>query len=374
MLVVKSVDGGTGKFVEDFQKISNFFDDFKVEIKTLILEEPSDKLLSNFDYRIYRERNHYPQRYTLTLNNFIEFFSELLWVKKNVDEFKPDVVLGIDMRPNFLSILSKMLSLNKFKVIMTTHIDLAGMIRREKDSKPNFFLKRAIHYFYNKADKLVCVSRSLSKSLKKDFNLNKKVETVYNGLTIHVSKPRTKPSNGKKIITMVARLVDQKDHDNLIMAFNMLQKKLPNIELWIIGDGPIRHKLESTVDNLKLTNKIIFWGRVPKIEKYLTKSDLFAFSSKREGFAYVLVEAMQEGLPVVSTDTPYGPREVLDNGKYGILVPMAEPVKMYKAMLSLLNNKKNYEYFSKKSIERSQYFSINKMLTGYKSLIEQIIE
>lgn len=374
MIIVKCVDGGTGKFVEDFQKISTLFTDRKIKIKTLILEKPSFKPLTGFDYFCFRGEDYYPPSFSLATKSFVEFLEELLWTIKNIIKYKPHIIVGIEMRPNFLAIISKILCLGKFKVITTTHIDLAAMITNKRTGNMNVFLKHAIHHLYNKADVVVGVSQSLSKSIKNTFRLSRKVITIYNGIEINKSRKRTGPHVNKKIITMVGRLVDQKDHQNLIKAFNILQNKISNSELWIIGDGPIREQLESIVKKFNLTKKIVFWGRVPKIEKYLMKSDLFAFSSKREGFAYVLVEAMQQGLPVISTDTPYGPREVLGNGKFGVLVPVGKPDKMQEAIYTLLTNRKKYEYYSTKSLERCENFSIDVMLNKYKSLILKVLK
>lgn len=373
MMIVKCVDGGTGKFVEDFQKISTHFADRKIKIKTLILEKPSFKPLIGFDYSCFRGKNYYPSSFSLATKSFLEFLQELFWIIKKIVKFRPNIIVGVEMRPNFLAIISKILCFNKFKVIMTTHIDLAAMITNKESGKINIFLKYVIHKLYNKADALVSVSQSLSKSINRTFRLNKKVKTIYNGIEINKYNKKKSLHPNKKIITMVARLVDQKDHNNLIMAFSILQNKIPNSELWIIGDGPMRRKLESTVKELKLIKKIVFWGRVPKIEKYLMKSDLFTFSSKREGFAYVLVEAMQFGLPIISTDTHYGPREVLGNGKFGVLVPVGKPDKMMDAIYTLLTNRKKYEYYSIRSLDRCKNFSIDVMLNKYKSLILKLV-
>jgi glycosyltransferase involved in cell wall biosynthesis len=183
-----------------------------------------------------------------------------------------------------------------------------------------------------------------------------------------------KNQKDKKIIITIARLVEQKDHENLINAFKLLQKNMPETELWILGDGPRRKELETLVKKLELQNKVFLLGWVSDIKSYIDKSNLFVLSSKREGFSYVLLEAMCQGIPVISTDTPYGPGEILGSGEFGVLVPMGRPDRMQNAMLTLLKNKQKYKYYSEKSIERSKFFSANRMLNGYKSLISDLVE
>ncbi len=132
--------------------------------------------------------------------------------------------------------------------------------------------------------------------------------------------------------------------------------------------------LKNYVKKLKIEKNVQFFGWVKNIYEYLKKSSVFVFSSKREGFGYVLLEAMSCGLPVISTNTPFGPAEILDNGKYGILVPMKNPQAMADAIYELLTDDKKYNYYKKKSLERVKYFSLDKMLKSYKKLIMNLVK
>jgi glycosyltransferase involved in cell wall biosynthesis len=88
----------------------------------------------------------------------------------------------------------------------------------------------------------------------------------------------------------------------------------------------------------------------------------------------VLLEAISQGLPIISTNAPYGPSEVLGNGKYGILTPVGDEEKMAEAMIELLSNKKRYNHFARKSLERVKFFSEEKMLKAYMQLILRLVE
>ncbi len=83
---------------------------------------------------------------------------------------------------------------------------------------------------------------------------------------------------------------------------------------------------------------------------------------------------MSQGLPVISTNSLFGPSEVLDNGKYGIFVPIGDEKKMANAILRLLTSKKKREYYARKSLERVRFFSEEKMLRKYIELIKDLLK
>lgn len=372
LIMVKSIDGGTGTFLLNLLKIKRHFSRNKLSMKTLVLEKPSYRKIVSKDIIFFRDNNFYPQRYSLSPINFINFMSEIIWTKKICCEYKPDIILSIDLRCNLIAIFTR-LFFPSIKVMITNHIDLRETISDKSSKYLYFFLKRGIGFFYNSAGAIVGVSKQLSTNLKHDFSINKNITTIYNGMEIKGGEPKFR-LNDKKILITIARLVEQKDHETLIKAISLLKKKIPKIELWILSNGPKKKLLEKYVKELKLTHEIFFLGWVKDIVPYLKKADLFVFSSKREGFAYVLVESMAQGLPIVSTNTHYGPSEILEKGKYGLLVPVGKPTKFKNACYELLTNKKKYAYYSKKSIERSKYFTVDKMLKGYKKQIEKLIK
>ena len=349
LIIVKSIDGGTGTFFLNLLKVSKLFNKKEILIKEVVLEKPSFRDVKKYNFKYLRNKNFYPQKYSLSLRNIIYFLNELLYINKTVKRFSPNIILSIDLRCNLLAQITKLLSLNKIKIINTNHIDLLKTIFNKSTNKVNFFLKGLIKLTYNKSDAIVCVSNRLSDSLKKDFNLHKKIITIYNGESFPISKAKKYKPNRKKTITTIARLVEQKDHINLIKGFKLLHNQIPNTQLIIASDGPKKAALVHLVHKIGLKNNVKFVGWVKNIYSLLSKSDVFVLSSRREGFAYVLIEAMSQGLPIISTDTPYGPSEVLDNGNYGILVPMKKPKLLSRAMYKLLTNGGLYNHYSLKS-------------------------
>ncbi len=378
LIIVKSIDGGTGTFIENFLKLEKRDKEFQPIIKTLVLEKPAFRAIKKFNAGFFLGKNAYPERYEAVPQNFINICKEFVWVKKNIDKFKPQIVLSIDVHSNLLALFYKTLSFGQIKVIAATHIDLLETLSGKSTPFIKFLLKAVVNIFYNRADVLVGVSKGVSHNLKHDFNLSKNVITIYNGIaTPNETETRErivgiKPRNNKKIIITITRLVEQKDNENLIEAFNLLQNKLVGSKLWILGDGSKKSDLESLVRKYRLQKKVTFFGWIKNTKGHLLKSSIFVLSSKREGLPYVLLEAMRCGLPVISTDSPWGPKEILDNGKYGILVPVGKPNTMSKAIYRLLTDAQKYSYYSKKSVERSVFFSVDKMLEEYKKILIDI--
>jgi glycosyltransferase involved in cell wall biosynthesis len=108
--------------------------------------------------------------------------------------------------------------------------------------------------------------------------------------------------------------------------------------LIILGDGPLRTELQNLIESFGLVDTIELLGYVENPLKYFARADVFILSSLVEGMPNVLVEAMMCGCTPVSTDCPTGPRELLQDGKYGYLVPMRDPTAMAAAIESALDH------------------------------------
>ncbi|NJK27869.1 MAG: glycosyltransferase, partial [Coleofasciculaceae cyanobacterium SM2_3_26] len=136
----------------------------------------------------------------------------------------------------------------------------------------------------------------------------------------------------------IGRLVDQKDFATLIRAFSIV-KKVRKSRLVILGTGPNKPRLEALIEELDLRDDVDLPGFVENPFKYMARASVFVMSSAWEGFGNVLVEAMAVGTPVVSTDCRSGPSEILDNGKYGALVPVGDAEAMARAILDVIAGK-----------------------------------
>lgn len=221
-----------------------------------------------------------------------------------------ETCLGFMEEANFAIAASKMFFGNKAKIICC--------LRNNPDKKKNN-AKLLIRYFYSRADLVVANSESLRLIAEKNFEL-KKTAVVFNPVAYErIADLKERPLAEKwspifsddKTFLNIGRLTAQKDQSTLIKAFQMVLEKEPKAKLAIIGDGELRCDLEKMVIDLGLLNKVFFLGKQDNVFPFLKASAAFVLSSLWEGMPNSVLEALAVGLPVVSTDCPTGPREII---------------------------------------------------------------
>jgi len=375
LIFAKNLDGGTGTFVLDLLDIEKLFQNKRLIIKTLALEKPSFRKINKKEFTFYANEKYYPEKYTLSPSDVLKFIKEIFWFKNHVNTFAPTVILCVDSHCILLAEIVKFIFYKKVKTIATIHNNLREVIYIKSTFYLHFALSRIIRFFLNSSDAVVCVSKKLSRDIYKFFKLKKTPATIYYGLEIKNNRNSVKNRHKRfKVILSIARFAEQKDHKTLLEAFSLLQKEVSNAaELWLVGEGPLKKSFQKLAKDLGIQTKTKFLDWVQEPTDIIQKSDIFILSSKREGFGYVLIEAMSQGKPVISTNSPFGPEEILDHGKYGILVPVGNTNLMKNAMVKLLKNDKVYHLYARKALERSKQFSKQTMLINYKKLIEKLL-
>ena len=201
-----------------------------------------------------------------------------------------------------------------------------------------WILKQLTRLVMWRADALTCVSQGTVDEYKQVFD-NPRHVCVYNIVDDAHSRSRmVEPldhpwfkNKSCPVLVAAGRLAHWKGYEDLIHAMKVLSVKR-HARLIILGDGPDREKLQNLIDQLNLSKNIQLLGYVENPLKYFSSGDLFVHSAHVESLGNVLVEAMMCGCTPVSTDCPTGPREVLQNGRYGYLVPMRDPVAMSAAI------------------------------------------
>ncbi len=173
------------------------------------------------------------------------------------------------------------------------------------------------------------------------------------------SRPAQLDGAGGALILSVGTLKAVKRHDLLIEAFAALDR--PDARLYILGEGPERGRLQGLIDRLGLGGRVFLPGFQPDPLPWYAHADLFVLSSDYEGFGNVLVEALEQGVPVVSTDCPVGPREILDGGKHGTLVPVGDARALASAMQDGLARDHDREALKR----RARDFSVDKAAETY---------
>jgi glycosyltransferase involved in cell wall biosynthesis len=231
-----------------------------------------------------------------------------------------------------------------------------------------YFCARYLYYW---ADGLVAISRGVGKDLADFAGLPpERINVIYNpAITADIFEKAKSPIEHPwfalgepPVILGVGRLERQKDFPTLIQAFAKVRAVNP-ARLVILGWGPDKEKLESLVHDLGLQDDVAFPGSVKNPYPYMAQSSVFVLSSIYEGLSNALIEATALGTPVVSTNCPHGPAEVLHDGKYGTLVPVGDSDQMAKAILRVLSGERRqvsdtwFKQFTLESIV-PQYLSL----------------
>lgn len=132
-----------------------------------------------------------------------------------------------------------------------------------------------------------------------------KLTVITNGVPIPDDRPpKSKDAGGRFVIGMVASFRPQKDHETLLRAFGLIRLESPTVELWLVGDGPTRPRMERLAAALGLAGRVRFVGSVPDPGALYQELDAFVLATNYEGYPYALLEAMSHGLPVVATRLP----------------------------------------------------------------------
>ena len=163
----------------------------------------------------------------------------------------------------------------------------------------------------------------------------------------------------KTTIASVGRIVDAKGYDRLINVAEKLNANGLDYDLWIIGDGSEREKLQEIVHQKNLKN-VQFLGSQANPYKYMKQADLYVCSSRYEGYNLTVAEALILGVPVLSTNCT-GPCEILDDGNYGVIVENGEE-GLYTGIKDLLSNPDKLAYYKQKAIERKDFFNEEKII------------
>lgn len=173
-------------------------------------------------------------------------------------------------------------------------------------------------------------------------------------------------------IAAAGRLTRQKGFDLLIRAFAVLAGRFPDWQLTILGEGPERARLEKLAAEHGLSDRVVMPGTLPSLGAVFSNSDLFALSSRFEGFPNVLAEALSWGVPAVSFNCPSGPAEILRDGVDGLLVPQEDPWALAAALGSLMSDEAKRRSMAERAPDVCERFSENSYLDSWEELLKEL--
>lgn len=304
----------------------------------------------------------------LQVNRMREAFLPLVrYLRKS----RPDSVLACMWPLTVIALWAHRLSRVSTRVVVAEHTTWS---RDEIASSAlgRWKVSTTMHHAFTQPHGIVAVSQGAADDLARFANLDRSAITVIYNPVVGDEKPSCSeplaPANWwtgtHRRVLAVGTLKAIKDYATLLAAFAQLRKRV-DARLLILGEGECRSALEAQVRQLGLAGCVFMPGFVKDLSPYYHHADLHVLSSTGEGLPTVIVEALAAGTPVVSTDCPSGPREILCNGQFGRLVPVGDAVALAVAMAESLAA--THDSASLKA--RAQDFSIDNGVDQYLDLL-----
>ncbi|MFP3990323.1 glycosyltransferase family 4 protein [Streptomyces sp. E11-3] len=231
-------------------------------------------------------------------------------------------------------------------------------------------LRTQLRGVYPRLDALTTTTEADARAYRGTMRLpGVRVEAVPNS----VPRPAVTPADGTgKWVVAAGRLAPVKRYDLLIRAFDRVRSERPDWRLRIYGGGKQKARLRALIDELGLYNHVFLMGPAHPIDPEWAKGSIAAVTSSLESFGMTIVEAMRCGLPVVSTDCPHGPGEIIENGVDGRLVPVGDVDAIADGLLELINNDALRERMAHAALQDSERFDPARIAERYESLFTDL--
>jgi glycosyltransferase involved in cell wall biosynthesis len=256
---------------------------------------------------------------------------------------RPDALLS-GLNANIIAVWAGFLSGKPQRIVICEHCTFSQQ-NRELPVWYGRVMHQLVRRFYPWASEIIAVSEGVADDLSQVSAIPRsRIRVIYNPvITPEIQAKAREPvehpwfvPGGPPVVLGIGRLTAAKDFSTLIRAFAQVRRSLA-ARLLILGEGEKRTELESLVRALDLEEDVCLSGFVSNPYSYLAKASLFVLSSRWEGLPTVLVEALYCGTPVISTNCPSGPREILREGRHGLLVPVGDVDSMAQAMRAALS-------------------------------------
>ena len=268
----------------------------------------------------------------LSAPHALRTYASVFRVARYLGRERPDVLFATSIPPNMAALTARQLARTATPVVIRQSNTIripgseryAGVRGRWRD--------RLLPRIYPQADAVIAVADGVGDNLRHLMDVQgKPLHIIYNGVDLAAIRCRADVDpphpwlapHAPPVVLAVGRLVGKKDYPTLLRAFARLRES-QDVRLMILGDGPERRRLETLARELGIEHALALPGFAWNPYPYMSHAACFALSSISEGMPSVLIEALACGCPVVSTDCPAGPREILADGEYGSLVPAGD--------------------------------------------------
>jgi glycosyltransferase involved in cell wall biosynthesis len=260
-------------------------------------------------------------------------------LRRVLRDLGPRVLVSAEAAPNTVALLATRLLPRAGRPKLVLREAASPSLARDADPYPqNRLAYRILRWTYPRADTILTLTAGARTDLIENFAIPAAKVAVLPSNAVVDPALLDHPEEDREpgLIVSLGRLSPEKDFGTLIRAAALMSPR-PGLRIAIGGEGPARDELAALIGSLGIGNRVQLLGRLPEPFGLLRRASLAVCSSRYEGFGNALVEALACGTPVVSTDCPYGPSEILDGGRYGTLVPVGEPGPLAAAMAAALD-------------------------------------
>lgn len=241
------------------------------------------------------------------------------------------------------------------------------------------FYKPAVSFSINHSDVVTSVSQSLKDDTYRLFDIKREIYVIPNFIEVNDSKIPELPckrsalaGDGQRIITHISNFREVKRIPDVVKIFNEVQKKLP-AKLLMVGDGPEREPAEKLVEQLGISDKVVFFGNSNEINEILCLTDLFLLPSQTESFGLAALEAMAVGVPVISSNAG-GLPEVNRSGISGYLGNVGDIAYMAEKAVYILSDDDRLAKFKRNALENAKEFDIQKIMPMYENIYRRALK
>jgi glycosyltransferase involved in cell wall biosynthesis len=287
---------------------------------------------------------------------------------------RPDVVFSVLHHANCVALTAAALMPSAPPVVVgvqnTSSIELQQDVNTVKR-----VLRKAIPLLYPRAEAIVALSTGVRDDLLRWLpRLRDRTEVIYNAgydervLAMVGKSEDHPPATEGQVIIACGRMVPQKGYPDLLRAFARVRARRP-VTLWIIGEGPLRPELEALTRQLGIESSVWFAGFRSNPYALMRRADVFVLASLWEGFGNVIVEAMAVGTPVVATDCPHGPAEIIRGESEGVLVPPGDPAALAVALERVLGDRQLLARMAAGGHARAESFAATRIARQYGDLL-----
>lgn len=291
---------------------------------------------------------------------------------RHLRQTRPGVILSAMGHCNIASIVSAKLARSGTRVVVSERG--APRVRRTR-RKMGLLTSLLARILYPRAHQIIAVSEGVARELADLLRVPlSRIVAIHNPLDLdNISRlsrlpiPAGSELLDAKLFLGVGRLIEVKGFDNLLQAFSLVAARIPS-QLILLGAGPSRTSLELLATNLGIADRVQFLGFDPNPYRWMRIADAFVLSSRSEGSPNSLLQAMACGTPVVSTNCAYGPEEILEQGKWGELVPVDDSWALADAMIRAVTSPT-----SPRVQERALSFSLPAVADAYLEAMDIVL-